>query len=222
MFKKYLLAISLLALSSGATLAANPIAKLKVTGTIKPPTCTINNEEQEATIIYNFDITPGLFPEKGDLKLAGQSKNIVISCDSSTYLAFVATDNRLGTQSQESEAFFGLGHYQFKNKDTNEENTEAKVGYYTINISNAAVKKENESKFEKAYIKSTHSSTALPNTLIYKQSEYGWASPSNTYAVGNSFTADFEVKPVIDSKMKKSEGDAELDGLATLTFQFGI
>ena len=101
MFKKYLLAISLLALSSGTTLAANPIAKLKVTGRIKPPTCTINNEEQEATIIYNFDITPGLFPEKGDLKLAGQTKNIVISCDSSTYLAFVATDNRLGTQSQE-------------------------------------------------------------------------------------------------------------------------
>ncbi|HCT9262091.1 TPA: fimbrial protein, partial [Proteus mirabilis] len=49
MFKKYLLAISLLALSSGTTLAANPIAKLKVTGRIKPPTCTINNEEQEAT-----------------------------------------------------------------------------------------------------------------------------------------------------------------------------
>ena len=63
MFKKYLLAISLLALSSGTTLAANPIAKLKVTGRIKPPTCTINNEEQESTIIYNFDITPGLFPE---------------------------------------------------------------------------------------------------------------------------------------------------------------
>lgn len=47
MFKKYLLAISLLALSSGTTLAANPIAKLKVTGRIKPPTCTINNEEQK-------------------------------------------------------------------------------------------------------------------------------------------------------------------------------
>lgn len=221
MFKKYLLAISLLALSSGTTLAANPIAKLKVTGRIKPPTCTINNEEQEATIIYNFDITLGLFPEKGDLKLAGQSKNIVISCDSSTYLAFVATDNRLGTQSQESEAFFGLGHYQFKNKDDGK-NAETKVGYYTINISNATVKKEDGSKFEKAYIKSNNATTSVPNTLIHKQSEYGWALPGKTSVAGKSFAADFEVKPVINSQMKKIEGEAELDGLATLTFQFGI
>ncbi|MEX5485253.1 hypothetical protein IC611_01655 [Proteus mirabilis] len=38
----------------------------------------------------------------------------------------------------------------------------------------------------------------------------------------NLFAADFEVKPVINSQMKKIEGEAELDGLATLTFQFGI
>lgn len=222
MYKKYLLVISLLVLSSGTTtLVANPIAKLKVTGTIKPPTCTVNNEEQEATIIYDFDVNPDLFPEKGDLKLAGQSKNIVISCDSSTYLAFVATDNRLGTQSRESEAFFGLGHYQFKNKDDGK-NAETKVGYYTINISNATVKKEESNKFEKAYIKSNNTTTSVPNTLIYKQSEYGWALPGKTSVAGKSFAADFEVKPVINSQMKKIEGEAELDGLATLTFKFGI
>ncbi|MEX6161397.1 hypothetical protein AB6G16_06785 [Proteus mirabilis] len=46
--------------------------------------------------------------------------------------------------------------------------------------------------------------------------------PGKTSVSGKSFAADFEVKPVINSQMKKIEGEAELDGLATLTFQFGI
>ncbi len=36
-------------------------------------------------------------------------------------------------------------------------------------------KKEDGSKFEKAYIKSNNATTSVPNTLIHKQSEYGWA-----------------------------------------------
>ncbi|MEY2345270.1 hypothetical protein I3679_020220 [Proteus mirabilis] len=82
--------------------------------------------------------------------------------------------------------------------------------------------KEDGSKFEKAYIKSNNATTSVPNTLIHKQSEYGWALPGKTSVAGKSFAADFEVKPVINSQMKKIEGEAELDGLATLTFQFGI
>ncbi|MEJ1604810.1 fimbrial protein, partial [Escherichia coli] len=44
MFKKSLLAISLLTLSSSIAFAATPTAKLKVSGDIQPPTCTINGE----------------------------------------------------------------------------------------------------------------------------------------------------------------------------------
>ena len=60
-------------------------------------------------------------------------------------------------------------------------------------------------KFEKAYIKSNNATTSVPNTLIHKQSEYGWALPGKTSVAGKSFAADFEVKPVINSQMKKSK-----------------
>lgn len=38
------------------------------------------------------------FPAKGDLTLEPQSKNIVVTCDAKTYLAFTPTDNRAGTE----------------------------------------------------------------------------------------------------------------------------
>ncbi|MFG0743128.1 fimbrial protein, partial [Providencia sp. TYF_10] len=62
MFKKSLLALSLITLSSVAFSA--PVANLKVTGSITPPTCTVNGEE-EADVLYQFDITPGIFPTSG-------------------------------------------------------------------------------------------------------------------------------------------------------------
>ncbi|HHR5879015.1 TPA: hypothetical protein ACS7W8_002501 [Providencia alcalifaciens] len=43
MFKKTIIALSLITFS-GATLAAAPVANLKVTGSITPPTCTIKGQ----------------------------------------------------------------------------------------------------------------------------------------------------------------------------------
>ncbi|MFG0743748.1 fimbrial protein, partial [Providencia sp. TYF_10] len=62
MFKKSLLALSLISLS-GVALSA-PVANLKVTGSITPPTCMVNGGE-EADVLYQFDITPGIFPASG-------------------------------------------------------------------------------------------------------------------------------------------------------------
>ncbi|MDX4950087.1 hypothetical protein [Proteus mirabilis] len=98
MFKKSLLVISLLTLSSSIAFAAAPTGKLKVSGDIQPPTCTINGETSETTVEYTFSVTPGIFPAKGDLTLEPQSKNIVVTCDAKTYLAFIPTDNRAGTE----------------------------------------------------------------------------------------------------------------------------
>ncbi|HGN0333767.1 TPA: hypothetical protein ACKRJV_001887 [Proteus mirabilis] len=56
MFKKSLLAVSLLALTSSVAFAATPTAKLKVIGTIQAPTCTVNGETSETTVEYKFDV----------------------------------------------------------------------------------------------------------------------------------------------------------------------
>lgn len=79
MFKKSLLVLSLMALS-GTPLSAPPVANLQIIGSITPPTCTINGQEEE-TFTYDFDISPGIFPSSGNLILDPQSQNIEVICD---------------------------------------------------------------------------------------------------------------------------------------------
>ncbi|WP_368870436.1 fimbrial protein [Proteus mirabilis] len=220
MFKKNLLVISLLTLSSSIAFAATPTAKLKVSGDIQPPTCTINGETSETIVEYTFAVTPGLFPAKGDLTLEPQSKNIVVTCDAKTYLAFIPTDNRAGTEKKEGESYFGLGSY--KMAVDGKEAVDAKVGYYTVSMKNATVKEDLASEEKKAYIIDSRNGRASSKMLV-KNDSLGWASDnSSEYIPGQIFAADFEVTPTINSELKNSDGDAKLDGLATLTFQFGI
>ena len=64
MFKKSLLAVSLLALTSSVAFAAAPTAKLKVIGTIQPPTCTINGEASETTVNIISMLALAFFQQK--------------------------------------------------------------------------------------------------------------------------------------------------------------
>ncbi|WP_232373773.1 hypothetical protein H0910_04090 [Providencia alcalifaciens] len=90
MFKKTIIALSLITFS-GATLAAAPVANLKVTGSITPPTCTIKGQN-EVDLEYVFDVSPGMFPVSGNLLLDAKTNNIEVVCDASTYLTFSSTD----------------------------------------------------------------------------------------------------------------------------------
>ncbi|MDM3746623.1 type 1 fimbrial protein [Proteus mirabilis] len=218
MFKKSLLAVSLLALTSSVAFAAAPTAKLKVIGTIQPPTCTINGEASETTVEYNFDVSPGVFPAKGNLTLEPISHNITVTCDAKTYLAFVPTDDRAGTELEENEANFGLGTYQTKDKDG--EPKETKVGFYGITMKNATVKSTADAEETKV---SVYYNGAVNNSQdLKKEKAFAWATSADDFSAGEIFAADFEVKPTINSVLKNSDGDAKLDGLATLAFQFGI
>ncbi|HEJ9413232.1 TPA: fimbrial protein [Proteus mirabilis] len=218
MFKKSLLAVSLLALSSSVAFAAAPTAKLKVTGTIQPPTCTINGETSETTVEYKFDVSPGLFPAKGNLTLEPISHNITVTCDARTYLAFVPTDDRAGSELEESAANFGLGTYQ--TKGDNEEAVDTKIGFYGITMKNATVKPTADDEETKVSVLYNGSVNSTQN--LQKEKAFAWARTSTEFSAGEVFAADFEVKPTINSELKNSDGDAKLDGLATLSFQFGI
>ena len=206
MFNKSLLAISLLALS-GAALSA-PVANLKVTGTITPPTCTINGQAED-TFTYNFDLSPGIFPLTGNLTLDGKSQNIEVVCDATTYLTFTSTDERAGTELTTGNNNFGLGT----------DGTD-KIGFYTISMENATVKENSDATATKVGVVS--GTNYATSALVNKTQALGWATSKTQLAPGQIFAADFVVTPTINSVMKASSGDAKLDGFTVLTFAFGL
>jgi len=207
MLKKTLLAISLLALS-GAALSA-PVANLKVTGNITPPTCTVNGQSED-TIVYNFNVSPDIFPSTGHLTLDGQSQNIEVVCDATTYLTFTSTDERAGTELGTGNTYFGLGT-----------NGADKIGYYTISMENATVKESSEATATKVGVVTGNSAYAT-SAQVNKTQALGWAKSRTQLVPGQIFAADFVVTPTINSKLKASSGDVQLDGLTVLTFAFGL
>lgn len=208
MFKKSLLVLSLMSLS-GTALCAAPVANLKVTGSITPPTCTIAGQTED-TYTYDFDISPGIFPASGDLTLDPQSQNIEVVCDATTYLTFTSVDQRAGSELTAGDNNFGLGTY----------NTDTKIGFYTITMGNATVKANADATATSVGIVSGSSYTN--SALVNKTQPLGWATSQSQLAAGQIFAADFAVTPTINSVMKNSAGDASLDGHAVLTFAFGL
>lgn len=208
MFKKSLLALSLISLS-GIALSA-PVANLKISGSITPPTCTVNGQE-ETDIKYQFDITPGIFPASGNLALDAKSQPIEVICDATTYLTFTATDDREGTSLGTESSHFGLGTYG-ENKD--------KIGSYSITMQNPTVKADTNSNAKTVGVLVGTTYAALG--VVDKTKIMGWATAANALTAGQVFTADFAVKPTISSTMKNSAGDAKLDGHAVLAFSFGL
>lgn len=208
MFNRYLLGLVLMALS-GTVLSAPPVASLRINGSITPPSCTLNGLT-ENTYTFVFDISPGIFPPSGNLTLSPQTQNIEIVCDATTYLTLTATDVRAGTEWVTGQNAYGLGLY----------NTDTKIGYYTVRIDNATVKASNDASPEKVGIR--YGSTYADAAAVSKTNVISWAMNKDRLASGQIFSADFTVNPVINNVMKNSAGDAELDGLAILTFAFGI
>lgn len=208
MFKKSLLALSLITLS-GAALSA-PVANLKVSGSITPPTCTVNGEG-EANVLYQFDIAPGTFPASGNLVLDSKAQPIEVICDATTYLTFGASDSRDGTELTTGDNNFGLGTYGEDN---------LKVGYFNITMRNATVKADAEGTIRSVGVLR---GTGYASTgTVSKTLKMGWATAANTPVAGQIFAADFAVTPVINSAMKDTDGDAKLDGHAILAFTFGL
>ncbi|MCW2256061.1 type 1 fimbria pilin [Providencia alcalifaciens] len=208
MFKKTLLALSLITLS-GAALSA-PVANLKVTGSITPPTCTVNGEE-ETDVLYQFDISPGIFPASGNLVLDAKTQPIEVVCDATTYLTFDASDSRDGTALTTGDTNFGLGTY---GEDS------LKVGFFNITMQNATVKADAEATANAVGV--LNGTAYAISGVVDKTKKMGWGTAANTPSAGQIFVADFAVKPTINSEMKNTAGDATLDGHAVLAFTFGL
>lgn len=87
---------SFVALFSATALSA-PVANLKVSGDIKPPTCVVNNGD--ADILFDFGaISPNLIPTGSiPYSLPSLISNINVTCDATTYLSFKSEDTYSST-----------------------------------------------------------------------------------------------------------------------------
>ena len=212
MLKKSLLFVSL-AVLSGNLPAAGPTANLVVKGSITPPQCTINGEEN-TEIEYNFNVSPGAFPATGNLTLQGQAKTIEVICDAATYLSFTATDERDSSVLTAGANNFGLGMY----------GDDTKVGNYTVLMSNAKYKPTADTAaYTNGYIRPGTGSVAS-SAYLNKTTNFAWSTTTSgaPYALGQVFSADFTVTPTINAVLKNSDGSAQLDGLTVLAFAFGV
>ncbi|MCS3433633.1 fimbrial protein [Klebsiella sp. BIGb0407] len=208
MFNKYLLALILITLSE-TVLSAPPVASLRVSGSIIPPSCTLNGLTEE-TYTYRFNISPDIFPLSGDLRLSPQVRTIEVVCNAATYLSLSTVDERAGTELNTGDSLYGLGIY----------NTNTKIGYYTVRMNNPTVKTNPDASATEAGI--LRSGSYSNSFLLNKGTRHSWAVSATQMAAGQVFAADFTITPTINSVMKNNAGDAELDGLAVLTFVFGI
>ncbi len=165
MFKKTLLVLALTT-AAGSAVAA-PVANLKVTGSITPPTCTVNGVD-EADVLYTFDVSPGLFPASGNLTMAAQSQNIQVVCDATTYLAFNATDERAGTELTTGNTNFGLGLY----------GDDTKVGFYKVTMENATVKADENATDKSVGVRV--GTTYATSGVVDKTQTVAWATDKDT------------------------------------------
>ena len=74
------------------TALSAPVANLKVSGDIKPPTCVVNSGDED--ILFDFGaISPSLIPSGSvPYKLPSLFSDINITCDAATYLSFKSQD----------------------------------------------------------------------------------------------------------------------------------
>ncbi len=208
MFKKTIIALSLTFVSSAA-LSAAPVANLKVVGTIAPPTCTIQGQN-EVDFEYVFAISPDMFPLTGNLTIDGKRNNIEVVCDAATYLTFSSTDNRADSALIVSNTNFGLGLFD----------TDKKIGNYIITMKNATVKATPTESAQAVGISNGSAYNTLMN--VDKTKSLGWATTVGALKAGQVFAADFDVTPTLNGALKSSSSEAKLDGHATLAFAFAL
>lgn len=196
---------------SGWALASTPVANIKVTGSITPPTCKINGQDN-VNLEYKFDIDRGILNDSENTELDGVTNSIEVICDATTYLGFTTIDHRQDSSLYPgtSTLYHGLGFF-----DTNQ-----KIGFYLMTMKNATVKQDTSSASEPVNIATLGlSQKSMP---LANNGRYVFGDSSTSLKSGKVFSADLEVKPTISSKFKSSWSNESLDGYATLAFSFSL
>jgi hypothetical protein len=220
MFKKTSLAAvfgAMALLATGTTMAEAPTAELRVIGTLEVPSCVVDVDDDG---IYDFgNISPTIIKAgTATTALDPIPKTWTVNCSGPTVLTFEASDNRAASSSGTNTKQFGLGNV----------NENGKIGYYTVNMSNAEVG-DAEATMEPARVFASNTSgisnaaaVDLDGGANYKM---GWTNASNTLQQGQIFRADLIVTPTLAGTTTMGgpiTDHVDLDGSLTLTFSFGL
>lgn len=217
--------------------AASPVANIKITGNIKPPTCIVNGGNNE--LLYALgNYSPGLIPATVIYPLPSLSNLLVVSCDAETYLTFRAIDAHADVETIIPDTESILIRIATFNL-VNAENTAQQIGGISFLWSNVTVD-SNPAYISRANDNDEHSDWNVPNTLT-KNITNGWTSitqkdvPLDELALlpGKTFSATFYNRSdnnrsylLPRDTLNKNNVDLsdhiDFIGQAILTFNFGI
>ncbi|BEM59370.1 hypothetical protein SME22J_32310 [Serratia marcescens] len=211
--KKTVISASIMAIAMMANQvsAASMSPELKVKGQMAVPSCQVSIANDGV-----FDlgkVSNSLINSTAASALAKSQKQLVVNCEAETFLNFTVVDNREGSASVADSANFGLGSV----------NGSGKLGYYKVNILNAAVNGVSSALY--SVKKGTTTFSTVSSAYIDKNNVTGWAKSGNVQNSGKLFAALLQVEPYLASS-KDMNGpitdNVKLDGSSTLSFAYGI
>lgn len=227
-------ALALAAGLTGVAQAAVDRGELSVSGTIRPPSCVVTIADNG---IFDYGLmSQSMLPVTGHLALPEKTQRLRVACDAQTYMLYSISDKRAGSASLDSTVNFGLGSVPGT--------AGSKIGYYSIDLSNAEV-----DGVARPVTKIGSAGAVPAPTTAYDKSAMGftWAA-LNSYLqlcytangssypcwitrydrlTGSTFDVDLTVKPFLANKTVVGGGSpvtemVNMDGMATITFAFGI
>lgn len=211
-------AIAALLIASGVAVAG-PSATLQVKGTITPAACTPTLSNGG---IVDFGVTSvSDFTEGSDLELTSKAVNLTVTCTAPTKLKFALTDNRDGTVANldiypshsgtVSDAAIGLG----------ETTDDKKIGAYGMATSVVTIDGSTTGTALCNKIAEGADWSTLGNgAYIYKNEDMAFCTLTDGAIAYEEASMDFMVNVVLSKEMKSISEIQNLDGNATLNFEY--
>jgi type 1 fimbria pilin len=212
-------AIAALLIASG-TAVAGPSATLQVKGTITPAACTPTLSNAG---IVDFGVTSvGEFTADSDFRLTSKAVNLTVTCTAPTKLKFALTDNRDGTVpdldvypshvTALSDSALGLG----------ETTDSKKIGAYGMAISESDVTIDGSTNIGAGLCSDLNGNWNKLGTgaFIFKNEDLAFCTIDGVTMAYEEASIDFMVNVVLSKEMKSISEIQNLDGNATLNFEY--
>jgi type 1 fimbria pilin len=209
-------AIAALLIASG-TAVAGPSATLQVKGTITPAACTPTLSNAG---IVDFGVTSvGEFTADSDLVVTSKAVNLTVTCTAPTKLKFTLTDNRDGTVADldvypshsiaRSDSALGLG----------ETTDSKKIGAYGMATSDVTI---DGSTTDTGLCNKINGNWTRMGTgaYIFKNEDLAFCTTNDVNIAYEEASIDFMVSVVLSKEMKSISEIQNLDGNATLNFEY--
>lgn len=231
--KKILISLSVLSFLGSTTALSTPVANLRISGDIKPPTCVVNGMGNDGDLEFKYGLlSPGLIPATAVYVLPRQDSTLNVVCDAATYLTFSMSDvYPISDYVNQYSATRHLGVYGLVSPSTGKE-----IGGISFSIENLQV------DGKPAYLSQTSGGSNWRVEALAKNRVAGWTKTNQPLVdsasqldlmPGKSFSANIYTYALEGYSFIKSAQDLAAEGIdisegfdfvgqAVMTFNFGI